>query len=75
MNTEYRRSGDAYLARLKLAEADLARCLEMLDALDLPVIASHVDLGHAQLLREIERTEQGVRARGLGQTRGFANRG
>jgi hypothetical protein len=43
------------LARLKKAERDLAACLDQLDALDLAVIASHVDLGHAQLMREIAR--------------------
>ena len=75
MTTEYQRAGDAYLVRLKQAEADLARCLAMLDDLDLPVIASHVDLGHAQLRREITRVEQGLGHFGLDQSRGFTRPG
>jgi hypothetical protein len=75
MTTEYQRAGDAYLVRLKQAEADLARCLAMLDDLDLPVIASHVDLGHAQLRREIARVEQGLGHFGLDRSRGFTRPG
>lgn len=52
-------SADDRLARMKRAERDLAACLDQLDALDLAVIASHVDLGHAQLIEEIARATSG----------------